>query len=101
MEDRYVVGRDFNTKDWFVYDNATNTVPCHFDTEKDAQRWVDERVSPLVKRLDKVFKETSPWEYLDNEEFVGSGCTDMLATAVKTRPEEVIAWLLDIIEAKE
>ena len=38
--ERYVIGKDFNTKDWFVYDNETNTNICICDTEEEAREFV-------------------------------------------------------------
>ena len=38
---RYVVGKDFNTKDWFVYDNEKGFNICNFDTEDEANKYVD------------------------------------------------------------
>ncbi len=40
MEERYVIGRDPNTKDWWVYDNETDKYVCFFDTEEDAKQYV-------------------------------------------------------------
>ena len=34
---RYEIGKDFNTKDWFVYDNITNTNVYRCDTEEEAK----------------------------------------------------------------
>ena len=39
---RYEIGKDFNTKDWFVYDNEVNMNICWCDTEKEAKRKVKE-----------------------------------------------------------
>lgn len=52
----------------------------------------------IVSRLDALLKEREPWEYKDNEDYPVSGCIEMIATAVKDKPVEVIEWLLDIIE---
>ena len=39
MNDRYVIGKDFNTKDWFVYDNETDkNVWC--STEEEAMEFI-------------------------------------------------------------
>lgn len=40
MEERYVIGQDFNTKDWFVYDNETSHNICFCDTEEEAKEFV-------------------------------------------------------------
>lgn len=40
---RYVIGQDFNTKDWWVYDNETNQYICFFDTEEEANEWVKKK----------------------------------------------------------
>ena len=42
--ERYVIGQDFNTKDWFVYDNETNRNVCWCDTKEEAERYVDENL---------------------------------------------------------
>lgn len=34
---RYIIGQDFNTKDWFIYDNETNYDICFCNTEEDAK----------------------------------------------------------------
>ena len=36
-EERYVIGQDFNTKDWFVYDNVEDRNICWADTEAEAK----------------------------------------------------------------
>ena len=38
--ERYVTGMDFNTKDYFVYDNKTNTNVCWCETEEEAEQFV-------------------------------------------------------------
>lgn len=38
--DRYVIGKDFNTKDWFVFDNETDRNICWCDTEEEAIEFV-------------------------------------------------------------
>lgn len=38
--ERYVIGQDFNTHDWFIFDNNTNRIICWFDTEYDAIEWL-------------------------------------------------------------
>lgn len=40
-KDRFVVGRDFNTKDWWVYDDNTDSQTYYFDTEEEANDFVD------------------------------------------------------------
>ena len=42
--ERYVIGKDFNTKDWFVYDNETNRNICWCNTEEEATQFVKEIV---------------------------------------------------------
>ena len=42
--ERYVIGKDFNTKDWFVYDNETNRNICWCNTEEEAKQFVKEIV---------------------------------------------------------
>ena len=39
--EKYIIGQDFNTKDWFVYDDETNKYICWCDTEKEAKDFVD------------------------------------------------------------
>lgn len=41
MEERYLVYKDFNTKDWCVYDNVTYRNVCHCDTEKEALEYIE------------------------------------------------------------
>lgn len=38
--ERYVIGEDFNTKDWFVYDNETDSYICYCDTKEEAEEFV-------------------------------------------------------------
>ena len=40
MNERYVIGKDFNTKDWWVFDNELGLRICYFDTEEEAKEWV-------------------------------------------------------------
>ena len=42
MNGRYEVYKDFNTKDWCVYDNVTHNNICRCDTEIEAQKFVAE-----------------------------------------------------------
>ena len=35
--ERYIIGQDFNTKNWFVYDNETNYDICFCNTEEEAK----------------------------------------------------------------
>ena len=39
--EKYIIAQDFNTKDWFVYDNETNRNICWCKTEKEAQTYVN------------------------------------------------------------
>lgn len=41
-ERRVVIGKDFNTKDWFVYDDNLGQIICWCDTEEEAQEYVKE-----------------------------------------------------------
>ena len=34
--ERYVIGKDFNTKDWFIFDNETGINVCWCDNEEEA-----------------------------------------------------------------
>lgn len=36
-EERYVIGQDFNTKDWFVYDNIEDRNVCWAESEDEAK----------------------------------------------------------------
>ena len=38
--ERYVIGQDFNTNDWYIFDNKTNQIVCRFDREEDAIEWL-------------------------------------------------------------
>ena len=40
VNERYIIGKDFNTKDWFVYDNETNTIICMCDTVEEALEFI-------------------------------------------------------------
>lgn len=42
--ERYVIGKDFNTKDWFVYDNTTDRNMCYCNSEEEAQMFVIKRM---------------------------------------------------------
>lgn len=42
MDNRFIIGRDFNTKDWWIYDDKRDFVVCWCDTEKEAQEIADE-----------------------------------------------------------
>lgn len=42
--ERYIVGQDFNTKDWFVYDNETNRNICWCDSEEDGIKFIKEKL---------------------------------------------------------
>lgn len=44
MNDRYVIGKDFNTKDWWVYDNEINLRVCWFNNEEQAKEWIEKKV---------------------------------------------------------
>lgn len=48
-EERYVLGKDFNTKDWWVYDNATNTYVCS-DSKENCERYIAERKNKLIAK---------------------------------------------------
>lgn len=39
MDERYVIGKDFNTKDWWVFDDELK-IRIRFDTEEEAKEWV-------------------------------------------------------------
>lgn len=43
MNERYTIVKDFNTKDWFVYDNETGRNICWCETEKECIKFVKER----------------------------------------------------------
>lgn len=43
MDERYVIGKDFNTKDWWVFDNEIGLRICYFDTEAEAKAWVESK----------------------------------------------------------
>lgn len=38
--ERYVLGKDFNCKDWFVYDNVTNMYVCR-DTKENCIKYIE------------------------------------------------------------
>ena len=39
-KERYVIGKSFNTKDFFVYDNKKDCYVCWCDTEEEAEEYV-------------------------------------------------------------
>ena len=39
--ERYVIGKEPNTKDWFVYDNETDEYIQWCDTEQEASEFVN------------------------------------------------------------
>lgn len=41
VKERYYIGKDFNTKDWFVYDNETDTYICWEKTEQACNEFVE------------------------------------------------------------
>lgn len=43
-EERYVIGQDFNTKDWFIYDDKTDEYICWCNTEQEAHEFVNRKV---------------------------------------------------------
>jgi len=55
----------------------------------------------LAQRLDRVYKKNYPWEYADNEAYPGQGCVNEMAYNIKNKPEEVIEFLLNIIEGED
>ena len=40
MFDNYTIGKDFNTKDWWVYEDATDEYICYCDTEEECIEFV-------------------------------------------------------------
>jgi hypothetical protein len=45
--ERYVIGMDFNTKDWFVYDNETDRY-TYCRTEDEAKQYVEKQLKLTV-----------------------------------------------------
>lgn len=43
MSERYVIGKDFNTKDWFIYDNVTDKYICRCNTKEECDGFLKER----------------------------------------------------------
>ena len=43
--DRYVIGQDYNTKDWFIYDNETGWNICWCDTEQECIDHIEKLLS--------------------------------------------------------
>lgn len=39
-QERYVIGKDFNTKDWFIFDNETGQNVCWCETEEEEKEHV-------------------------------------------------------------
>ena len=44
-KERYIIGKDFNTKDFFVYDNETDRYVCWCDTEEEAEEYVAREIN--------------------------------------------------------
>ena len=44
MAGRYIICKDFNTKDWYIYDEVTNRNICYFDTEEDAIKYLEKLI---------------------------------------------------------
>ena len=42
--ERYVIGQDFNTKDWFIYDEETGLNICLCNTKEEAEKYVNENL---------------------------------------------------------
>ena len=42
---RYEIGQDFNTKDWFVYDNETDRYVCFCESEDECKKYIIEHSS--------------------------------------------------------
>lgn len=51
MKERYVIGKDFNTKDWFVYDNETDKYICFCDTEEEAEKYVTKICKEMIMNI--------------------------------------------------
>jgi len=45
--ERYVVGQDFNTKDWFIYDNNIDSYVCFCDTKAECDKIVSKALEPV------------------------------------------------------
>ncbi len=72
-EERYVVGQDFNTKDWFVYDNVRDENVCWAKTEEEANLYVKngntlgltreryEQLLALYGDAEEVAEKVSEW----------------------------------------
>lgn len=40
VTERYIIGQDFNTKDWFIYDSIMSRNVCWCQTETEAKKYV-------------------------------------------------------------
>lgn len=47
QKERYVIGQDFNTKEWFVYDNETDKNVCYGQTEDEVKRFVERKMEKI------------------------------------------------------
>ena len=45
MLDRYDIYKDFNTKDYYIYDNETDQNICRCDTEKECYEYIERILS--------------------------------------------------------
>ena len=40
INSQYVICKNFNTKDWYVYNDETHCTECYFDSEDEAIRYI-------------------------------------------------------------
>lgn len=114
---RYVIGKDFNTKDWFIYDNVTDKNFCWCDTEEEAieivktlpgydqksESYKREGIGVGVKDAGKYYElvdyfdvwgnEEDGWEV--NDQTVWDGADDIYMSA-DTTDTELIDYLKSI-----
>ena len=116
---RYVIGKDFNTKDWFIYDNVTDKNVCWCDTEEEAietvktlpgydqksESYKREGIGVGVKDAGKYYElvdyfdvwgnEEDGWEVNDQAVWAKNGADDIYLSA-DTTDIELIDYLKGI-----
>lgn len=55
--EQYVIGKDFNTKDWWVYDNNIDKYIYFCDSEEEAKEYVKRRCKLLNEIRNEIMKE--------------------------------------------
>lgn len=56
VKERYVIGKNFNTKDWWVYDNNIDKYIYFCDSEEEAKEYVKRRCKLLNEIRNEIMK---------------------------------------------